>query len=165
MTQTRKKWDSLVLSRADFCMAGRCHSIPCFHFLFFLEAAVKRNTWMRMIPGHGYGSYLKSAVLKVTWFQLCSTFFLKITQHINSCIWKILYSWRFYGYGSTYMLILSWVNFMKWKCSKVPWKWSVAQKSEPVLWRTLHQNISLIILLLFASQTKLVFKFNLVLIE
>ena len=34
MTQTREKWDFLVLSKADFCMVGRCHGIPCFHFLF-----------------------------------------------------------------------------------------------------------------------------------
>ena len=50
MTQTREKWDSLVLSRADFFVVGRCRDSPCFHFLFFcLEATVKTTTWMRMI--------------------------------------------------------------------------------------------------------------------
>ena len=34
-------------------------------------------------------------------------------------------------------------------------------KSEPVLWRTLHQDISLIIIFFFFSETNLNFKFNL----
>ena len=47
MIETREKLDSLDLSRADFCMVGRCHGIPCFHYFFFcLEAKVKKITWM-----------------------------------------------------------------------------------------------------------------------
>ena len=69
MTQTRKKWNFLVLSRADFWMVWRCHSIPYFHFLFFcLEPTVKKNTWMRTIS------------ITVTWYQLCSKFFLNIYE-------------------------------------------------------------------------------------
>ena len=113
---------------------------------------------------HAYGNYFKSAVLKVTWFQLYSKF-STITRHIDNGISNILYSWRFYGHGSTYMLIFSWVNIMKWKWEKVPWELSVAQKFKPVLWRILHQDISLIIVLFFSSQTNPVFKFNLVLTE
>ena len=113
---------------------------------------------------HAYGNYFKSAVLKVTWFQLCWKF-STITRHIDNGISNILYSWRFYGHGSTYMLIFSWVNIMKWKWEKVPWELSVAQKFKPVLWRILHQDISLIIVLFFSSQTNPVFKFNLVLTE
>ena len=149
MTQTREKWDSLVLSRADFCIVGRCRGIPCFHFLFFcLEATVKMNTWMKTISD--------------TLMVIISKF-STITRHIDNGISNILYSWRFYGHGSTYMLIFSWVNIMKWKWEKVPWELSVAQKFKPVLWRILHQNISLIIVLFFSSQTNPVFKFNLVL--
>ena len=134
MTKTREKWKSLFLSRADFCMVGRRHDIPCFHFLFFLfRNNGKKNTWMT------------------------------ITRHIDNGIWKILYSWRFYGHRSTYMLIFSWIHIMKRKLAKVPWKLSDAQKFEPVLWIALHQDILLIIELFFASQTNLVFKFNLVL--
>ena len=54
------------------------------------------------------------------------------------------------------MLILS---FMKRKCAEMSWKLLVAQKSEPVLWRTLHQAFHLLILF-FYSETSLVFKFN-----
>ena len=34
-TQTREKWDSLVLSRGDFSMIRTCNGIPCFIFYFF----------------------------------------------------------------------------------------------------------------------------------
>ena len=67
MTQTREKWGSLVLSRADFCMVGRCPGILCFHFLFFsLEATVKKEDLGQNDFRHGYGNYFRSAVLKVT---------------------------------------------------------------------------------------------------
>ena len=36
--------------------------------------------------------------------------------------------------------ILSWLNNMKQKLTKMPTKLSVAQKSKPILRRTLHQN-------------------------
>ena len=53
---------------------------------------------------------------------------LRGTLTYNS-IWNLLYSWRICGHGSTYMLILSWVNIMKWKWVKMPWEFSAAQKS------------------------------------
>ena len=42
MNQTREKWDSLILSRADFGMEERCDGIPwgffgIFFFFFFLN--------------------------------------------------------------------------------------------------------------------------------
>ena len=48
---------------------------------------------------HGYGNYFKSAVLKVTWFQLCSTFFLNNYEahwqrHLKDILrLKILRTW------------------------------------------------------------------------
>ena len=42
------------------------------------------------------------------------------------------------------------------------WELSVTQKLEPVLRRTLHQDISLIIEFFFLFQTNLAFKLNLV---
>ena len=86
-----------------------------------------------------------------------------ITRRIDNGIWNIRYSWRCYGHGSTYMLIFYPLNIMKRKLAKLIWKLSVAQKSEPVLWRALHQDNSLITALFFGSRTNLVFKFNLVL--
>ena len=37
MTQTREKWDYLILIRADFKMVWKCHGIPCFYFYFFVS--------------------------------------------------------------------------------------------------------------------------------
>ena len=48
---------------------------------FWLEATVKNNTWNERDFRHGYGNYFKSAVLNVTWFQLCSKFFLNYEAH------------------------------------------------------------------------------------
>ena len=134
-------------------------------FIFSFRSNGKKEHLDKYDFRHVYGSCFKSAVLKVTWFQLFQSSFSAITRYIDSGIWKILDSWRLYGYGSTYMLILSWVNIRKLKWTKVPWKLLVAQKLEPVLWRTSHQNISFLLVLFFASQTNLVFKFSLVLIE
>ena len=164
MIQTTENWDSLVLSRADFWMVWRFHGIPCFYFYFFLfRSNGKKNTWMRaifvtvmvIISQVSTESYWMSAVFKV----------LTTSRHIDNGIWKTTYNWRFCGHGSTYMLILSRVNIMKQKWAKVPWKLLVAQKSELVLWRTLQQGISFIIVYFFFSETNSVFKFNLVLIE
>ena len=50
MTQTTEKWDSLLLSRADFWMVWRCHGISWFNFYFFwFRTNSKKNTWMRKI--------------------------------------------------------------------------------------------------------------------
>ena len=49
-------------------------------------------------------------------------------------------------------LILSWVNILKWKSTKVYEKLSVAQRHEPALRRRLHQNISLFTLCFFFSK-------------
>ena len=43
MTQTREKWDSLVLSKGDFCTIWRCHDIPWFHFYFLFRNNGKRE--------------------------------------------------------------------------------------------------------------------------
>ena len=130
-----------------------------FIFIFLFRSNGKKKNWMRT-------TFITVMVitLKITWYQL----FLKfptITRHIDNGIWKTPYSWRFYGHGPTYMLILCWTKIMKRKWATVPWKLLVAQKSEPVLWRTWHQDISLIVVFFFFSETNLVFKFNLVLIE
>ena len=100
MTQTREKWDSLALSRADSGMLGRCHGIPSFYFLFYcLEATVKKQQFDENDFCHGYGSYFKCAVLKVTWFQLCSQFFLNNydahwPRHLKDTLQlKILRTW------------------------------------------------------------------------
>ena len=126
-------------------------------FIFCLEAMRTTSVTVMVINS-------KVLLWKLLDFSYVQRSFSTITGHIDNGTWKIFCSWRFYGHRSTYKWILFWVK-MKWKWVKVPWKLSVAQKSEPILWRTLHQDISLIIVLCFASQTKLVFKFNLILNE
>ena len=122
---------SLILSMKVYVLLSvwRCHGIPCSYLHFFcLESTVKSR--------HGCGNYFRSDILKVTWWHLCSKFFLNNykahwQQHLKDTL------------QSTYVLIIFWVIIMKWKWVKVPAKLSVAQKYEPVLQRTLDQNNSL----------------------
>ena len=102
MTQTREKWDSLILSRAGIIMVGRCDCIPCFYFLFliflFRSNGIKEHLDKNDFR-HGYGNYFKSAVLKITWFQLRSKFFLNNYEahwqrHLKDTLHlKILRTW------------------------------------------------------------------------
>ena len=132
MTQTREKWDSLVLSRGDFCMIWRCHGIPCFHFYFLF----RNNAIREQLDESDFLRCHGILLFESTWshFFQNQNSFSTITRHLNNGIWKTLYKWRFYGHGSTYM-------------------------------SSLHQNIWLITLHASFSQTSLVFKFNLLLIE
>ena len=75
--------------------------------------------------------YLITAMLKVNSQQLQPTF--------TTAFWKTPESWRFYGHGLTYVLILFWEIIIKPKLTKVPWELPVARKSKPKLRRTLHQ--------------------------
>ena len=117
-----------------------------FSFLFFcLEPMVKKNIWMRKIS-------VKVMVIisKVLFWKLLDisknisdisyvqSTFLTFTRHIDNGISKTPGSWRFYGNGSTYVLILLWMNIMKRKWAKVSRKLSVVQKPEPILWRIFH---------------------------
>ena len=52
------------LPGSEFWMVWKCYGIPCFHFYFFcLEPTVTKTLW--------------SAILKVTWSQLCLNFIFK----------------------------------------------------------------------------------------
>ena len=105
---------------------------------------------------HGYDNYFKSAVLKVTWYQLRSKSFLDNYEahwqrHLKDTLqMKILRTWinihanSFFG------------KYHEMIMTMVPWKLSVAKKSEPVLSRASHQDISLIIVV-FASRTNLIY--------
>ena len=57
------------MSRADFCIGGRCHGIfihSFFLFFFLFRSNGKKEHLDENDFHHGYGSYFKSAVLKVT---------------------------------------------------------------------------------------------------
>ena len=51
------------------------HSVFSF-FIFLFRSNGKNEHLHENNLRHGYGNYFKSAVLNVTWFQLCSNFFL-----------------------------------------------------------------------------------------
>ena len=49
MTQATEKWDSLVLSRADFLMVKGAMVFCVFIFIFLFRSNGKKSTWMRTI--------------------------------------------------------------------------------------------------------------------
>ena len=107
----------------------------------------------------------KSVILKITWYQLFSKFSTFTRWHIDNSIWKTRYSWRFYRHESTYALILSWINIMKRKWVKMPYKLLVAQKNRVCsLEKTFARHFTFIIFF-FLFERNLVFKLNLLLIE
>ena len=57
MSQEREKWDSLILSRADFWMIWRWHHFPCFHFYFLFRNNVKREQLDENNFHHCYGNF------------------------------------------------------------------------------------------------------------
>ena len=117
-----------------------------FSFLFFcLEPMVKKNIWMRTISVTAMVIISKVLFWKlldisknISDISYVQSTFLTFIRHIESCISKTPCSWRFYGNGSTYVLLLPWLNIMKRKWANVSKKLSVIQKPEPILWRTLH---------------------------
>ena len=68
-------------------------------FIFLFRSNVKKEYLDENDFCHGYVNYFKSAVLKVTWFQLCSKFFLNNyeahwEQHLKDTLQlKILQTW------------------------------------------------------------------------
>ena len=62
MSQTREKWVSLVLSRGDFWMIWRCHSIPCFHFYFLFRNNGVREQLDKNEFSRCYGNFVFSKV-------------------------------------------------------------------------------------------------------
>ena len=131
ITQRTEKWDSLVLSKADFWMVWIYHGIPCFHIYFFcLEATVKRRLGWEQVSSRlllllwkcHSENYLISVIFKVLnnyeahWQRhLKDTLQLKILQtridiRVNSFLDK---------YHET-------------KMAKMHWTLLVAQKFEPV---------------------------------
>ena len=161
----RKKWNFLVLSRADICIVGRYHGIPCFYFSFFFRSNDMKEHLDEDEFRHCYGNCFKNAVLKVTWFQLYSNFFLNNykahwQQHLKDTLQlKILRTWINIHANS----ILGKYHEMKMgegdleiiSCTKI---WACSLKNIA----SVHFTFYCIVLCL---SNKLVFKFNLVLTE
>ena len=98
-----------------------------------------------------------SALLKVLLQQLRGTLATAFERHLT--VEDFMYVDNI---GANYFLANS---YHETKMAKGARQLSVVQKSEPVLRRALHQNVSLIIVFFFFSQTSLDFKFSLVLME
>ena len=99
-----------------------------FSFLFFsLEPTVTKDIWMRatsftvMIIFRECHSerYLITAIFIVRSQQLRAT--------LTAAFWMTPDSWRFYGRGSTYVLIFLGETIMKWISTKMPTKLSAVQ--------------------------------------
>ena len=76
---------------------------------FCLETMVRKETWMRRLLSLFWQIFFASGILKVSWSQLYSNFFLnnygaRWLQHFER--W-LFYSWLFYRRGSTCELNLS----------------------------------------------------------
>ena len=91
--------------------------------------------------------------------------FLSNYEAHDNGILKTRYSWKFYGRGSIIFANSFSGKYHETKLDGGAWKIISCTKSEPVLQKTLHQNISVIIVFFFFSQANLVFSSNLVLIE
>ena len=129
-----------------------------FTFIFLFRTNVKKNTWIRTTFVIVMVIFSNVPFRKL--FDHCYdlTSFSIITSYINHGIWKTPYSWRFYRHRSTHVILLPWVNIIKRKSTKVPGKLSFAQKYEPALRRTLHKDISLVIVCFFFLSNKPSFK-------
>ena len=132
-----------------------------FSFLILLfRSNGKNNTWMRTI-------FVTVMVIisKVSFWKLLDTSYFQSSQQLWGTTTAFERHLTFEDFTDmnqqSYVLILSWIKNMKQKWAKKSWKLLVAQKSEPVLWRTLHQAFHLLIFF-FYSETSLVFKFDLV---
>ena len=110
---------------------------------------------------HNYGKYFGSAILKVTWYQPCSKFYLNNynahwQRHLKDTLQlKILRTWNNIGTNS----FLG--KYHETKMGEGPRKTTSCTKT----WPCSLNSISLIIALFFFAQSNLVFKFNLMLIE
>ena len=72
MSQTREKWDSLVLTTGDFWMIWRCRSILCFHFDFLF----RNNGIRKQLDQKDLHRCFDNFFSKVSFRKLCWKFFL-----------------------------------------------------------------------------------------
>ena len=148
---------SLILSMKVYVLLSvwRCHGIPCSYLHFFcLESTVKSR--------HGCGNYFRSDILKVTWWHLCSKFFLNnYKAHWQQHLKDTLQS----------KFLLTWINIRANYFLSNYHEMKMSESSSEIISRTKIRTCSSKNIgpkqftFFFFSQIKLVFKFNLVLIE
>ena len=121
----------------DYDWIAMVFRISFFLFFLFTTSGKKRTlAWNNF--RYGYSNYRISKVIfwKLLNINYVQSSFWTFPRQIDNGIWKIPCSCRFYGNGSTYVLILPWLNIMKQKWVKVPGKLSLLRKSESLLWKT-----------------------------
>ena len=123
------------MSSPGFWIVYRCPGILCVCFYFLFRNNVRKRYLGERNFHHCYGNFFESVILKVS--------FSTIARHINISILKdtlklkILRTWikiRANSFNKT------WINIIKRKSTKVPWKLSIAKKYDPAFKRTLHQS-------------------------
>ena len=141
MSQTKKKCDSLVLSRSGLLIVWRCHDIPRVHCYYFcLEPMARKDASMRTTSVTAMAFFFESSIFKVTWSQLCSKFLPDNYDRIENIILKDTLQLNMFQ---------TWINLrttsffktpvnMKEKWMTVPRKRSALQKSKRALRRTLN---------------------------
>ena len=95
MTKSRVKWESLVLSRADFWMVWRCHGIPCFHFyVFCVEPNARKNNLMKATSVTFMTIFSEVSFWKLLDHSYVPSSFSTISINIENGNWKTPYSWK-----------------------------------------------------------------------
>ena len=89
MSQTKEKFDSLVLSRSELWIVWRCHGIPrvcCYYFC--LEPTVRKDAWMRTTSVTVMAFFSKVAFWKLFDHSYVQSSFPVNTRHIENSILK-----------------------------------------------------------------------------
>ena len=108
VTQTKEKWDSRVLSTPNFWMVWRCHGILCVYFYFFcLEATLGKDTKMRATSATVMAIFSRVLFRKLLDHSHDKVSPQQLRGTLTTSFWRTPYSWRFYGHGSRYVLIIS----------------------------------------------------------
>ena len=103
ITETRKKWNFLVLSGPDFWMVWRYHRISCVLFVLWSITNDKKRQLDENNVCHCYGNLFKSAILNLV--DLIDILKEKVRL-------KVLQVWMKIQANS---LFKTWVNIMKQK--------------------------------------------------
>ena len=132
MTQTREKRYFHVLSRPGFCMKISWYTVCSFLF-FCLEPTLGKDAWMRATSTNVMVIFSKMPFWKLLGHNYIQSSFSTISRCIDNSILKdtlqlkILRTWIKICAN---LFIKAWVNIIKRKSTKVPWKLSLAKKKK-----------------------------------
>ena len=131
-----------------------------FIFIFLVRTNGKKEHLDANDFHHSYGNYFESAIMKVTWYQLCSKFFLNIYKG----------HWQWHLKDTLQLKTLQQCNNIRTNSSwQISWNKNGRRCLENYqLYKSLsllyEEHFTYYCILLFFSKN-LVFKFNLILIQ